>query len=328
MQIMANLGDVANLRYKSAQDATLIAQQSVGLATGFASFRNTDPVLLADLNGNGMVDPADATAAAQWAVDAITPTSSPIAIPDITGTPGDANSGADPRLYLPTINALPGQTVTVALRMDAIENVNLTSADLGVLFDASRFQLSNVRLSSSLSGFALAPNVDNIHGTLRASIFTGGLGQTFTQGADVPLLLLDVTVAKTAPAGSSALNLAEQVGGLHTGLNGGALTLQPGPTNAADDAGVDGLVTVLRPTATAALAKLTPKIAQSDIDGEAAVASAPAAVSSTALDQYWILEGRNQDGLYSEVQDHANATTDWSALAWAIQSVKKSPTVC
>src|SRR5262249_49768933 len=64
VQVLGNLGDVTNSRVKTAQDAALIAQAAAGLGSGFTAFRNADPVILGDLNHNGMLDPTDASIAA------------------------------------------------------------------------------------------------------------------------------------------------------------------------------------------------------------------------------------------------------------------------
>ena len=234
VEVVGYQGAVDGGFYKTAQDATLIAQVAVGLGAvgtdtpaGFAAFQNADPAILADINGGGISTPRTP----RWRPSG-RPTCRRPASPISPPPPIRCMGGPDPRLYLPQITAAPGQTVTVALRMEAVESFNLTSADIAFQFDASKFQISNVRLSSSLNGFAVAPNIDNVNGTLKASIFTGSLGQSFVQGQDIPLLLFDVTVAKNAPAGATPLNLAQQVGDVRTDLNGGALTLNPGPTTA------------------------------------------------------------------------------------------------
>src|SRR5262249_40904988 len=94
-----------------------------------------------------------------------------------------------------------------------------------------------------LGGFGLAFNIDNQAGTLRAGEFAAA-GVSLPYGTTGVVLWLDFTAAAAArPGQRSPLDPARNVGGTCTQLNGGGLTLDPAPTNAAGDR-VDGWLTI------------------------------------------------------------------------------------
>ncbi|MDH6097658.1 Ig-like domain-containing protein [Anabaenopsis sp. FSS-46] len=61
VQLVALLGDTTKTESYFAADASLISRVNVGLDTGFRAFPVTDPLIIGDATGNGILDSGDAT---------------------------------------------------------------------------------------------------------------------------------------------------------------------------------------------------------------------------------------------------------------------------
>jgi len=246
VHLAAYFGDATGNGGLSGQDASLVSQVAAAIATGFAAYQLADPVLVGDITGNGGLSGQDASFVSVRATGQSVPQ-----IPDIPGIPAPPAGGPDPRLYLVGGSARPGETVTIQLRMEVTERagIALSSGDYAIRFDATRFQVANVRAGSMLAGFAVAANVDNGAGTIRVAQFSA-TERAFAFGADGDVLLFDLIVRADARRGRSSLNLMESLSGngstTRTGLENaaGSLTLIPAPTDSAFDPG-DGVFTVL-----------------------------------------------------------------------------------
>src|SRR5262249_18525536 len=149
-------------------------------------------------------------------------------------------------------------TVTVAIDLQVNDPAGLTynSDDIAIIFDPTKFSVSNVRsgnYSSTLmpaSSISTASNVDNVNGTVRiGQFFNQATAPFFPNGTTGQIVLLDFTVLAGVPAGTtSPLNLAQNVSTTNTDVNGGAATLNPAPTNAPNDP-VDGTFSIVAPSA-------------------------------------------------------------------------------
>jgi surface-anchored protein len=241
VHVAALVGDTTGNRGYSGLDAANVLRLVNGLDAGFTAYRNADPVLIADASGNGAVSALDATLIARKLVGAVVP-----AIPDPPGSGNPPAGGPDPRLFIPTtLTGVAGGTVTVPVRLEVTEpgGVSFRSADFAVAFDPARFSASNVRVGGLLSGFVVVSEVDNAAGVVRVSVYSP-TGVTLPNGTTGDALLIDFAVSLSAPAGGSPVNLLADNGLTRTALNEGQLTLSPAPTNAANDANVDGTITV------------------------------------------------------------------------------------
>jgi hypothetical protein len=246
----------------NGSDAAFLNQVSSGNAKGYADYPNLDPKVLSDVDNSSVINGTDGAFTNQEAstpngtVNPNTPT-----IPaKPTFTPIPPSGGPDPRLYIPDVQAVVGQTKTVQVRMQVTEAGGLTwnSDDVGFRFDPTKFAISNVR-SGIYPGIAngtdpqigTSATIDNNLGTLRVSQFFSGSGNfpVLPNGADGPVLLFDITVLAGAQSGSTpvttSLNLAHDANGGLTDVNGGAATLSPAPTNNPGDTNVDGTLTIL-----------------------------------------------------------------------------------
>ncbi|MCY2990074.1 MAG: dockerin type I domain-containing protein, partial [Planctomycetota bacterium] len=248
VQVVAYLGDVTGNGTYSSLDTSRVSRVAVGLDTGFAAFPLADPVLLADITGNGTISSLDTSKVSRLAVG--------LSVPEVPALPSPSASplivgGPDPKLSIPTtLIATPGGSVTVPVNIDSIVDLSASpffAADLVILFDPAVFSAHSVALgavpaSHPAAGWGLAEaNIDNASGRVIIGLANSrGLGGTF-EGS---LVTIDFTVKPGAPAGPSPINLAASSAPFTTQLNEGGLTLIPAPTNAANDNGVDGVVSV------------------------------------------------------------------------------------
>jgi hypothetical protein len=185
----------------------------------------------------------------QVAVALPTPEVPALPIPAVSLVSG----GPDPKLSIPTnLTANAGDAFEIPVMIDSIVDLTgngLESADLVIYYDPAVLDITSVTLGDLLSGlnhsWSVAARIDPLAGR----IFISAAGSQPLEGMFVgELLQLHATVKASAPAGSSALNLAASSHNPSraTQLNEGYLTLIPAPTDAADDPGVDGRLTIVQ----------------------------------------------------------------------------------
>lgn len=247
VHIAAHPGDATADRRYSALDAALLAQLG---ADGFAAFPRLDPVIAGDVTGDNVVDAGDAERVGRKGGGGTVPE-----LPDLPPVEVAPPAGPDAaRLSFEAASAVPGETVTVRLRLAALADFALSALDHAIGFDPAVLTVSNVR-GGSLFGqpgafTTLAPTVDNVNGILRLAqyVSTPG-GVPLAAGTDADVLLFDVTVNPAAsPGTTTALNLLRSTGGTTTAASdtGGARVLAPTPTDN-DDPNVDAVLTVAAP---------------------------------------------------------------------------------
>jgi hypothetical protein len=246
----AYVGDTDGSTTYSGQDTSLISQVVVGLGTGFARYKDLDPLILADVDGDGSLSGQDASELSRAVVG--------LTVPDVPPLPAGVTlpaGGPDPRLYFAAAAAVPGQTITVALRLGVTQpgGIDVASLTEAIRFDPAVLSVANVRTGPLLPGFVTTATVDNAAGTVRVSQSAPAAPLSLADGSDGVVLLLDVTARPGAAPGATALNLAQEVsddGGVAaTAVSDGheALRLDPAPTDGAADARVDGTFTVTAP---------------------------------------------------------------------------------
>jgi hypothetical protein len=245
VHVAAFLGDTDGSQDYSSQDNADIAQVTSGQADGFAAYPLTDPVVVADIDGNGFVNGQDSSLLGQALVG--------LPVPQVPPLP--AAGDPDLRLSFAAAQAAAGQTVTVALHLTVTEPAGIDVASLieAIRFDPAVLSVANVRTGSLLAGFVTAATVDNVGGTVQVSQSAPGTPLSLADGSDGAVLLLDVTVRPGAAPGTTALNLAQDVPGdagpVRTAASDGhgPLNLNPAPTDLTDDAGVDATLTITAP---------------------------------------------------------------------------------
>lgn len=252
LHVVAFFGDTTASGNYSSSDASQIARLAVGLESGIQQFKLLDPVIIADITGNGGFSASDTTRMQQAVVGIVTG-EVPMPLPNITLIAG----GPDPKLSIPVnLVAAPGEALTIPVHIDSIVDLTgdgLESAELVIHYDANVLEVTSATLGSLVTdrGWSIASRIDSLAG--RALITLGG--QMPLEGKFLgELVQLHATVKADASGGSFPINLAASAHdvAIRTQLNEGWLTLIPAPTDAANDPGVDGLLTISgAPTASA-----------------------------------------------------------------------------
>ena len=176
-------------------------------------------------------------------------------------TVSGGNAGADPILFFENLQGYAGGTFTVHLdfKNDSGSSEAIAALDEAILFDPTKYTVSNVQTGSLLTtggatGWSTTSNVDNTVGFIRVAQSTSS-PTSIANGVVGTVLTFDVTVNSSLTPGTTIpLNLAKDVtsnGSTTTtdvSTNNGPLTLNPAPTNASNDTGVDGTMTLVGPT--------------------------------------------------------------------------------
>ena len=221
---VAYFGDASGDGKVGGADATLIARNKVHLDSGFNAYPLTDPRLVADISGTGVLTSLDASQAAQVGVHITVPS-----IPTVPSHGALTLAGADPTVSIPSnIAATAGQTVNVPVSItDDADGV--AYADFEFHFDPTLLQSSNVTLGSTLvsaMGWTLesSGSLYNSEGILYVSIFASAGLMT---GTPVPATLLNLTftVGSDAPTGSTPITIDPDPNNSDIGSATGALTL-------------------------------------------------------------------------------------------------------
>jgi hypothetical protein len=233
-------GDASGNAGNSATDAQRGSRVAQGLDGGFAAYQATDPRLLADINGDGILSAADASLVLQEAVgmDAVQ-------IPPLPGTmPPITVIGPDPLVNIPTnLSGAQGTTVTAPVNIDLSDG--LDSLELVLSYDTSRLEVlaaGDIQRGSITNDFDLFQvNLDNTAGTIRVAL--GRTAGPISGRGSGSLLTIGFRIKPAAPPGGTIINLRQDLAPTTTQLNEGGLVLNPAPSNTAGDA-LDGLITI------------------------------------------------------------------------------------
>lgn len=243
VHVVAYFADVSGNGTYSAQDASYIARNTVGIDTGLEQFKLLDPTILGDLTGNGGFSASDTSLMLQAAVGILVP-EVPSPLPTVSLTQG----GPDPKLSIPQdLVAQPGDSLVIPVNIDSIVDLTgngLTSADLVIYYDPAVFEVTAAMLGRLVAqrGWMISSRIDPLAGRIDISL----AGSRSLEGKFIgELVQLQATVKADAPAGAFAINLAATSRSRSTQLNEGFLTLIPAPTDAANDS-IDGRVTIAR----------------------------------------------------------------------------------
>src|SRR5262249_38330861 len=155
-----------------------------------AAFPAADPVIIADINSNGLVQSSD-TALLNNSLNGSVVTQ----IPAYAGPPSNLSSGADPMLSIPTTLPVSGSTVSVPVNIDdpyPEGSTGLTQAQLALTYDPTVFQVAagDIQLGSvpaSGTGWALQATVDAGTGHIGITLFSATPIQTSAGGSLVTI---------------------------------------------------------------------------------------------------------------------------------------------
>jgi hypothetical protein len=246
LHIAAFLGDTNGDGWYNSPDATLTRRIIGQINSGLGAYALADPVLLADITLNGLIQSSDTTGIRR--AIGLVPVPYLPALPE--GLVMPTASGPDPRVYIPRdLIGAPGQTVTVPVMIEVTEPAGVTIGgfDLLLEFDPGRFTVTAAQLGTLLQGTDLAgmmtqPAAGRLIYAADSLVGTSHL-PTGTAGT---LVTLTVVIAAEAAPGPANWNLLATLGTGRTGVYDGDLrdlVLNPPLTNASHDPG-DGILLV------------------------------------------------------------------------------------
>ncbi len=238
------IGDafVADSSY-SIQDVADLIETVLG--SPLVDYPNVDPVLVADLNGNGVVDLDDATTILQASLGI------PISgLPPRPAIEPPIPSGLDPLLAIGTVQAEPGETVAVPLLLTNTDRatVGVQTIQTVIEFDAQAVTIRDVQLGDLGQNYRMFWHVNVEKGLL---ILVGYRREPLAMApnfggelAHIELSLSDALTVGDEVVLNLRSNVATPMGTIATGLNGSTLVLIPAPTNAWDDP-IDGRIEIV-----------------------------------------------------------------------------------
>jgi fibronectin type 3 domain-containing protein len=177
LEVVAYPADASGDGAYAGNDAALVGRVAGGQDSGFAAYRLVDPVLIADIAGEGSVTANDASQVAQTAVHRTVPNLQPIP----TTAQVLPTSAPDPTLSLPaSLTAGPAGIVTVPVNLDDARpagSTGLTEATLALRFDPRQFTVSatDIRLGTlplAGNGWTLTSSVDSVTGQVGITLYS------------------------------------------------------------------------------------------------------------------------------------------------------------
>ncbi len=211
VEVVAYFGDASgsangSLSGGDASDISAVAtgmstNSALGTLAGFSAFPLADPVIIADLNNDGLVDASDVTL-----LNSVLAGTSRPQIPTIPTNVPITAYGPDPALSLPTnLPATPGAKVIVPVNIDTAHPFGSTGAVEAILALQYNPQVltvspADVQLGSLTAGWQLTTMVNPQTGEIGIDIFSTSPIQTTAGGS-----LVTITVGSGQWAvGSSA----------------------------------------------------------------------------------------------------------------------------
>ena len=264
VHVNAYLGDASGNGVVNGADVNIISFIPGGGYTGFNAFPLADPVILADVNADGLVNSTDLGQYNRFVANLSAPTI-PLPPSGLTFTA----TGPDPTLSIPTkLPAQAGGTVTMPVNLDdphPAGSSGMTEAILALTFDPTVLSVSaaDIHLGSiplSGTGWKLSSVVDATAGQIGIDLYSTIPIANATAGS---LVTITFHVNEGATPGPTAIELVasnfanpDGRGVLRTEVddNQGAFVLAPAPTNG--PGGISGLVVVQRTAKSAAVGSL------------------------------------------------------------------------
>ena len=212
----------------SSLDASVIAQLGVDAAfnpaAGFDAYDMTDPVIVADVSGNGTMSSLDASYVSQELLylSGGGPSFNRLEIPNLPTAPPTASgfvAGPDPTVVIQElITGQRGSVVNVPVNVTD-DFAGTTSVDMVISYDPSQLDLTDaqITLGSLTAGWTLTKSVNRTSGLVIVSL----TNSTAHQGGTGSLFNLAFTVRDDAPAGTTIIDIVQPP----SNINEGSLTL-------------------------------------------------------------------------------------------------------
>ncbi|HXG09537.1 MAG TPA: Calx-beta domain-containing protein, partial [Gemmataceae bacterium] len=252
IHVAAFLGETDGNQSYGAVDVTRLRQVILGTNSGFSAYQLADPTLIADIDNNGSLGAVDVTRLRQEILGG--PSDRP-EIPPLPGTPPPVTGVPDPQLTIGNVTGTRGQPVQVPItftynrRAGEPPQFEFLGAFLNIRFDTSRLTFVNAMAPTSgpFASAGLTPSLASGRPADQLAILIDvNNPPLIPEGGSGVMLLLNFTVNATAPDGRAAVNLVPQFSGFpqRTSINDDPAAVFPPPTDADNDPGVDGGVTI------------------------------------------------------------------------------------
>ena len=239
IQLVSYIGDVTGDGRYNALDTLRIQRYLVNLDRWYAQFPLVDPVMVADITGDGRVNALDSLYLQRYLVNMPVTFLSAPPVTSVTQT-----TGLDPVIRLPkNLTAYRGQNIQVPVELQNTDPqaIQVNSFEVAIAIDPKTFKMLRIQSDATIR---------TRYDARKGILVIGGIlpDVTLKPGESLIIAKLNLKVAGHAVATDYALNLLDQarIGKEQyaTSVNGGTLTLIPGPTSGANDS-VDGVVKVI-----------------------------------------------------------------------------------
>lgn len=243
VHVAAYFGDVDASRSYNSADLPALQRVLTGSNSGFGSYRNADPLLLADLSADGALRSDDASLVYRLiqsiAVSTVPAIPSGIVLPPPTG--------ADPRISISReLTARAGEVVAVPIWLEATDPnpITLAAADIALAYDPTELSFVRVR-GGSLLGIASQSMGPARLGEIELHAWSSQGAVSLNHGDLGSLVIVEFRVAENV-AGPLSLNLTpgRQVRTAAYDADLTSLVLDPVPTWSNNDE-IDGLISLL-----------------------------------------------------------------------------------
>jgi hypothetical protein len=313
VDLVAFLGFVDGTGTVNASDMEYLSRVEAGSDTGFSAFQLTDPRIIGDINGDGVVDGS--------AVSLLTRDNNSLPTPQMsyTGAPAHMLTGSDPTVSIASAQLGPDGSVTVPVNIDDAHpagSTGLTQATLAVTYDPAVFSVStsDIHLGSvpaTAGGWTLESAVDAAAGQIGVTIW--GVSPV-TSTAAGSLVTIVFHAKNPGATGATTVDLVNSVdpngsGVITTQVDDaqGPMTLGPAPTDAYDPR-IDGVVTLGTVEAAGVAEVVVPQLTTSVVAAPAAPASAGVARSASGVSRHVA------DGLFAILGGGAAAPAELALL--------------
>jgi hypothetical protein len=282
LQVIAYPADASGDGAYAGNDGSLVGRVAGGQDSGFLAFSLVDPVVIADVDGSGVVDANDASQVLQAGVHRTVPNITPIP----AGAQVKPSTAPDPLLSLPaSLQVNADGTMSVPVNLDEARpagSTGLTEATLALRFDPSIFTIapSDIHLGTipqAGSGWSLTSAVDAATGQLAITLYSLTPIASNLAGS---LVTIDFHAQPGAAVGTSSIQLAASVdpngqGSYVTNVadSNGAMILGLAPTNTPNPA-LDGTV-VLLASPVSAVTVVSSTSAVASVEPEVVVSATP-----------------------------------------------------
>ena len=200
------LGDADGNHLYDGFDVALMSRVAVAFDPGFGNNDWTDPLVIGDINSDGVINSIDTAIVGQKVVF---PASTP-QIPNIVVlSPVVAGSGVDPTLSIgDEIPAGIGGPVAIPVNITIDPSVNLSSATYTVQYDPAKLTYVSTAAASVFSGWTVIAGDSTPVGTLTI-LMSDAIGYPTGAVAEThQLATITFNVLETFTGGTSALNIA------------------------------------------------------------------------------------------------------------------------